>query len=118
MFQLSPSEIFSKDEFYHALKGAKAAEIFLQNGFTTVRDMRGNTFSLKALIDSGDFKGSRIYPSSPMISQTAGHADHKYNNEPWKSNGGEYDRLVKEQHMMIVDGEEKVLQDVLSMEIY
>ncbi len=112
MFQLSSFELLYKDEFYHALKGAKAAEIFLQNGFTTVRDVGGNTFSLKMLIDNGDFSGPRIYPSGPMISQTAGHADHRFDNEPWKSNGGRYDRGVKEQHMMIADGEENVLRGV------
>lgn len=47
----------------------------LLRGFTTIRDMAGPTFGLKAAIDAGTIPGPRIYPSGALISQTAGHGD-------------------------------------------
>jgi imidazolonepropionase-like amidohydrolase len=44
-------------------------------GFTTVRDMAGPTFGIKAAIDAGVIPGPRVYPSGALISQTAGHGD-------------------------------------------
>jgi imidazolonepropionase-like amidohydrolase len=44
-------------------------------GFTTVRDMAGPTFGIKAAIDAGIIPGPRVYPSGALISQTAGHGD-------------------------------------------
>lgn len=47
----------------------------LLRGFTTVRDMAGPTFGIKAAIDAGAIPGPRVYPSGALISQTAGHGD-------------------------------------------
>lgn len=44
-------------------------------GFTTVRDMAGPTFGLKAAIDAGVIPGPRVYPSGALVSQTSGHGD-------------------------------------------
>lgn len=44
-------------------------------GFTTVRDMAGPTFGIKAAIDAGVVPGPRVYPSGALISQTSGHGD-------------------------------------------
>jgi imidazolonepropionase-like amidohydrolase len=44
-------------------------------GFTTVRDMAGPTFGIKAAIDAGVIPGPRVYPSGAIISQTGGHGD-------------------------------------------
>ncbi len=77
MFQMSFPEAFGSDEFYWAYKATAAAETYLMNGFTTLRDVGGNTFSLKKTIDAGVVAGPRIYPSGPMISQTSGHSDHR-----------------------------------------
>lgn len=43
----------SSDHAYHLLVGAKSNEKTLIRGFTTVRDMGGNVFSLAALTDAG-----------------------------------------------------------------
>lgn len=51
------------------------ARATLLRGFTTVRDMAGPTFGLKAAIDAGTIPGPRVYPSGALISQTAGHGD-------------------------------------------
>ena len=50
------------------------ARRMLLRGFTTVRDMGGDTAPVKTLIDKGEFEGPRIYPSQAMISQTWGTA--------------------------------------------
>ena len=51
------------------------AQRTLLRGFTTVRDVAGPTFGIKAAIDSGVILGPRVYPSGALISQTAGHGD-------------------------------------------
>ena len=38
----------------------------LMRGFTTVRDVGGSTFSLKAAIDSGVIPGPGVFPSGPI----------------------------------------------------
>lgn len=47
----------------------------LLRGFTTIRDIAGPSFGIKAAIDSGAIPGPRVYPSGALISQTAGHGD-------------------------------------------
>ncbi|WP_167606428.1 metal-dependent hydrolase family protein [Maribellus sediminis] len=59
-----------------AILSMTAAEETLLRGFTTVRDMGGNPFAIKKLIDSGKYPGHRIVPAGPFMSPTAGHADH------------------------------------------
>ncbi len=53
-----------------------AAERWLMDGFTTVRDAGGMSGKgVKKLVDRGDLPGPRIYPSGAILSQTSGHAD-------------------------------------------
>ncbi len=65
------------DLAYHTLIGAKGNEETLLRGFTTVRDVGGNVFSLAKLTDAGVYDGPRIFPSGPAISQTSGHTDFR-----------------------------------------
>lgn len=58
-----------------AIRSMTGAKETLFRGFTTVRDMGGNPFAIKKLIDSGEYPGHRILPSGPFMSPTAGHAD-------------------------------------------
>lgn len=58
-----------------AIRSMRGAEETLMRGFTTVRDVGGNSFAIKKLIDAGEFPGHRILPSGPFMSQTSGHAD-------------------------------------------
>lgn len=65
------------------------ARRMLLRGFTTVRDMGGDTAPVKGLIDKGEFDGPRIYPSQAMISQTSGHGDFAFVYEtPYAFDGG------------------------------
>ncbi|GAB3104328.1 amidohydrolase family protein [Aestuariicella hydrocarbonica] len=73
--------IFGGDAYEVGIRMAHAAPRTLMRGFTTVRDMGGNTFSLKKLIDAGEVVGPRILPAGPMISQTGGHFDYRMPNQ-------------------------------------
>ena len=74
---VAQAQLLSADFEYMVVMGVKSAEDSLMRGFTTVRDVGGNVFSIKKAIDRGVFPGPRIYPSGPMISQTSGHADFR-----------------------------------------
>ena len=62
--------------YLNLMAGAEAADT-LQRGFTTVRDVGGNSFGLKRAIDEGWLPGPRIYPSGAIISVTGGHGDFR-----------------------------------------
>lgn len=79
--ELPMTFVLTGDAFEVGIRMAVAAPKPLMRGFTTVRDMGGNTFSLKKLIDSGLVVGPRILPSGPMISQTGGHFDYRLPNQ-------------------------------------
>ncbi|MGR5234404.1 amidohydrolase family protein [Vibrio rotiferianus] len=73
----SQSTVITGDILEIAIRGAIGAEATLMRGFTTVRDMGGNPFSTKKMIDAGELKGPRIFPSGPPMSQTSGHFDYR-----------------------------------------
>jgi imidazolonepropionase-like amidohydrolase len=58
-----------------AIHGTKMAEMYLNQGFTTVRDAGGGNGGLQRAIDSGMIAGPRYYPSAAFISGRGGHAD-------------------------------------------
>ena len=112
MFQLSIGEGMRTDRFYHALVAARTAETYLMRGYTSIRDVGGNSFSMKLAIDRGITPGPRIFPSGPMISQSSGHSDHRPPNEPFKLNGGQWSTFIKYEHLLVVDGVPEVLRGV------
>lgn len=79
--ELPMTFILSGDAFEIGIRSTIASPKTLMRGFTTVRDMGGNVFSLKRLIDEGLVVGPRILPSGPMISQTGGHFDYRLPNQ-------------------------------------
>lgn len=109
MFQMSFPEAFGSDEFYWAYKATAAAETYLMNGFTTIRDVGGNTFSLKKNIDAGVLAGPRIYPSGPMISQTSGHSDHRQDCHKCAAILNEPSVPMKYHMVAVADGNDGVL---------
>jgi len=74
---ISQGEALTSPDGYINLVAAKNAELLLLQGFTTIREASGNSFSLKRAIDQGLYNGPRIYPTGPMICQTSGHADYR-----------------------------------------
>jgi len=77
MAALPMADLLSSPDGWINLMAAKNAEALLLQGFTSVREASGNSFSLKRAIDQDIYPGPRIYPTGPMISQTSGHADFR-----------------------------------------
>jgi imidazolonepropionase-like amidohydrolase len=79
----------TSDLGFLALLAADVARQTLMQGFTTVRDVGGPSFSLKRAIDRGLVEGPRIFPSGAMISQSGGHGDFRLPYEvPRTASGG------------------------------
>lgn len=90
---------------------AEAGNMLLR-GFTTVRDMGGDTSGVKSVIDRGRLAGPRIYPSQAAISQTSGHGDFGFvYNEP-VALGGTETRAEQIGFMRVADGADRVLAAV------
>lgn len=97
-----------------ALYGNTIAEAkrMLLRGFTTVRDMGGDTAPVKSLIDRGTFEGPRIFPSQAMISQTSGHADFAFVYDTPEEFGGKPSRTEEIHFTRVADGVPRVLAAV------
>lgn len=88
------------------------ARRMLLRGFTTVRDMGGDTAPVKGLIDRGVFDGPRIFPSQAMISQTSGHADFAFVYDVPEEFGGKPSRTEDIHFTRVADGVPRVLAAV------
>ncbi|GJF31191.1 hydrolase [Kitasatospora sp. NE20-6] len=95
--------------YYQALA---AARDMLMRGFTTVRDMAGDTAPLRGVLDSGLFAGPRIYPSQAAISQTAGHGDFGAVHDAPTALGGPPARSERIGFTRVADGPDRVLAAV------
>jgi imidazolonepropionase-like amidohydrolase len=93
-------------------KAAISTEKMLMRGFTSVRDVGGPIFPLKAAIDAGKINGPRIWPSGATISQTAGHGDFRTPAEKSRRFFGEPSRAEKYNATFIADGRDEVLTAV------
>jgi imidazolonepropionase-like amidohydrolase len=71
----NPAQAIVGDVGYNNIAASVEATDTLMRGFTTVRDVGGPVFGLKAAIDEGLIAGPRIYPSGAMITVTSGHGD-------------------------------------------
>jgi len=93
---------------YFAAMGAAAAQEWLADGFTTVRDMGGMHDGLRTVIDAGLLDGPRMYLSGGMLTQSSGHGDML----PDGQNNPEHSNLVKLGITLIADGEDEVRKAV------
>ncbi|WP_205743100.1 metal-dependent hydrolase family protein [Halioglobus maricola] len=57
------------------IHGTQMAEMYLMQGFTTVRDAGGANGGLRRAIDSGAIVGPRFYTSAAFLGTRGGHAD-------------------------------------------
>lgn len=89
-----------------------SAEKTLLRGFTSVRDVGGPIFPLKAAIDQGKITGPRIWPSGATVSQTAGHGDFRTPDERSRRFFGEASMAEKYNATFIADGRDEVLTAV------
>ena len=112
MLQMSFGVGFTSDREYWAYVASTVAEQYLMQGFTTVRELSGNSFSLKRAIDEGILKGPRVYPSGPMISQTSGHSDHRTDAQGPATLEFEPSVPMKYFHVAVADGRDEILKTV------
>ena len=77
-----PKDQLGTHPFVVGALAGKAAETYLQNGFTTVRDAGGTHPSLAHAVRDGLLVGPRIYPSGAVVSQTSGHGDFRRPEDP------------------------------------
>lgn len=98
--------------FSHAVVSARDT---LLRGFTTVRDLGGPVFGIKAAIDEGTIEGPRIFPAGGFISQTGGHGDFRLPNEVPRGIAGQlsYSEIIGA--AVIADGEAEVLRGAREM---
>ncbi len=90
----------SWDAYVQGAHASRAAEYLLRSGFTTIRDIAGNTIGLKKAINEGILPGPRVYTSGGAIGPTGGHSD-------WGSRvaaPGEENYQIKVQNTHVVDG--------------
>lgn len=93
----------------HLLAGREAGAT-LMRGFTTVRDVGGPAFGLKAAVDRGVVSGPRIFPSGAMISQTSGHGDFRFSNSLPMMPGDPADYASAQGMSALADGVPEVLR--------
>jgi imidazolonepropionase-like amidohydrolase len=58
-----------------AIHGSAMAEMYLMQGFTTLRDAGGANAGIQRAINAGTIVGPRLYPSGAFLSTRGGHAD-------------------------------------------
>jgi len=110
MFQGIPMMAgLTADLSYVTLIAADQAGKQLLRGFTSVRDLGGNTFGLKRAIDQGLYPGPRIYPSGATISQTGGHGDFGLPTDVPRQIGGPLSYIERAGMTIIADGADQVL---------
>lgn len=95
-----------------AIRSARISEEMLMRGFTTIRDVAGNTLGLKKSIDNGYAKGPRILPSMAAVSQTSGHSDYRQNQAQERIGQHEDSPMMKLGAMKVADGRAEVLKAV------
>jgi len=100
---------------YINLVAAKNAERLLLQGFTSIREASGNSFSLKRAIDQGLYSGPRIYPTGPMISQTSGHADYRPATSLPYDPDAQLSYLERSGHALLADGVPEMIKGVRSV---
>ncbi|WP_374299547.1 amidohydrolase family protein [Paracoccus sp. (in: a-proteobacteria)] len=95
--------------FLHLMAGQEAGAT-LMRGFTTVRDVGGPAFGLKAAIDRGVVAGPRIFPAGAIISQTSGHGDFRFANSLPMMPGDPADYASQQGMSALADGAPEVLR--------
>ena len=88
---------------------AEQARAMLLRGFTSVRDVGGPVWGLKAGIDAGRYQGPRVWPTGATISQTGGHGDFRTPDERSRRFFGKPARAEQLGATFIADGRDDVL---------
>ena len=109
MFETPEGTNTYSDEWDFGGGGAMAAQAirdnYLMKGFTTIRDIAGNSRGVARAVQRGLLVGPRIYTSGAVLSHTGGHGDWGDRNDLRVSDYG-----AITQNSMIVDGREDVIR--------
>ncbi|MDN3643047.1 amidohydrolase family protein [Lutimonas halocynthiae] len=97
---------YNYDAYAQGARAKVMMDRLINMGYTTVRDIGGNSLSIAKLIQEGKLDGPRIYSSGPVISQTGGHGDWGPANEG--PGEGNYQTMTQNTH--VVDGVPEVLK--------
>jgi imidazolonepropionase-like amidohydrolase len=104
----NPAQSITGDVGYNNIAAGVEATDTLMRGFTTVRDVGGPVFGLKAAIDAGLVGGPRIYPSGAVITVTSGHGDFRQLSELPRTIGGMLSRMEQIGGSMVADSPDEV----------
>jgi len=89
-----------------AYNAAPVAEMYLMEGFTTVRDAGGTNAGMRRAIDSGVMLGPRLYTSGAFLGGRGGHADFA----PFTAPPGAETKMSRLNMAQEVDGVEATLK--------
>jgi imidazolonepropionase-like amidohydrolase len=104
----NPAQAISGDVGYNNIAAGVEATDTLMRGFTTVRDVGGPVFGVKAAIDAGLIAGPRIYPSGAVITVTSGHGDFRQLSELPRTIGGMLSRMEQIGASTVADSPDEV----------
>src|SRR5215813_599606 len=108
LIRANPAQAIVGDVGYNNIVAGVEATDSLMRGFTTVRDVGGPVFGLKAAIDSGVIAGPRIFPSGAVITVTSGHGDFRQLSELPRTIGGMLSRMEQIGGSMVADSPDEV----------
>ena len=104
---LQEGMLVGRDSYDQMAMGARTAvsmQQYLEQGFTTARDVGCNILGVAKAVNNGLVPGPRIFPAGGFLSQTGGHADTgSFNDVP-----GRVDDLERHGFGYIVDGKTEV----------
>lgn len=80
--------------------------MLLDLGFTSIRDIAGNSLSLAKAIKEGVMRGPRIWSSGPAMSSTGGHTD----SGMWNELPGEKNPAHNTMNLIMVDGVDDIIK--------
>lgn len=104
------STVVTGDVLELAIRGALGSEATLMRGFTTVRDVGGNPFATKKMIDAGEIPGPRILPSGPPMAQTSGHFDYRSSQAVPTNPGDALEYWNRNAVLLVADGVPEVMK--------
>jgi imidazolonepropionase-like amidohydrolase len=107
LIRVTPVQSFGDVGYVNLVAAAEATDT-LMRGFTTVRDVGGPVFGLKAAIDEGIVNGPRIYPSGAVITVTSGHGDFRQLTDLPRTIGGMLTRMEQVGGSMVADSPDEV----------
>jgi imidazolonepropionase-like amidohydrolase len=107
LIRVTPEQSFGDVGYVNLVAAAEATDT-LMRGFTTVRDVGGPVFGLKAAIDEGIVAGPRIYPSGAVITVTSGHGDFRQLTDLPRTIGGMLTRMEQVGGAMVADSPDEV----------